>query len=84
MPNEHRNIKPIGGGFLEATCKTCGAVFLLAAGDDFFCEVDAELAVWPLCSKCYDGPRGTRKQVGDLLGRRKGEDMGDRGATAVG
>lgn len=74
MGNEIRNVKSIGGGHLEATCKKCGEAFLLAARDDFFCEVDQELVVWPLCSKCYDGPRATRNQVDELFRERDDKD----------
>ena len=55
-----QNVKPIGNGYLEATCKDCAAIFLieLKQGEDTFLEIDDNRDTWPLCSKCYKGPRG--------------------------
>ena len=53
-----KNIKSIDRGYFEATCKDCGAVFIFAKGDDIFYEVDENRDMWPLCSQCYNGPRG--------------------------
>jgi len=84
IPDNHRNIKPIGRGCFETTCKACGDVSIVGPGDDLFGEVDKQSIFWPLCSKCYDGPRGTRQQVDDLLGRRESKDTGDHDGPAVG
>jgi hypothetical protein len=58
-----KNVKSIGNGYIEATCKKCGEVFIFSQGDDIFAEIDENQDTWPLCSKCYDGPRADPSQL---------------------
>jgi hypothetical protein len=70
-----KNMIPIGNLQLEATCVGCGAVFILEKGDDYFTKKDSNGDWWPLCSKCYTGPKADPLEV---IRRRKkilGEDQ---------
>ncbi len=66
------NMKAIGGGYTEATCEKCGEKFIFAAGDDIFVRVEHG-DTWPLCSKCYNGPRADPSKVA----RRRQEIAGE-------
>ena len=50
--NSLQNAKSIGGGYIEATCKDCGEVFVFSKGDSIGVRLDESLTAWPLCSQC--------------------------------
>ncbi|MEI8374366.1 MAG: hypothetical protein WCJ35_16200 [Planctomycetota bacterium] len=49
-------MKSIGGGYAEATCMTCGEIFIFSEEDNVVIKVDEAGDVWPLCSRCCDKP----------------------------
>ena len=56
-----KNTKDVGNGWFEAKCDKCGEVMTFTKGDDMFADI-RNGDTYPLCSRCYDGPRGKPKQ----------------------
>jgi len=71
--------KSLGNKHFESKCVDCGEILLWTVGDDMFARVDEKGDTWILCSKCYDGPRGTPEQLAEVM-KKKREADGDGGS----